>query len=57
MKQRGITELEIEHVLNYPSYIKKSFENTKEAVGEIKNRIIKVEFIEMENYIKIITVI
>ena len=39
MKQRGITELEIEHVLNCPSYIKKSFENTKEAVGEIKNRI------------------
>ncbi|MEK6952065.1 MAG: DUF4258 domain-containing protein [Nanoarchaeota archaeon] len=57
MKQRGITELEIEHVLNCPSYIKKSFENTKEAVGEIKNRIIKVKFIEIENYIKIITVI
>ena len=56
MKQRGITELEVEHVLNYPFYIKKSFEGTKEAVGKVENRIIKIKFIEMENYIKIITV-
>ena len=57
MKQRGVTELEIEHVLKYPSYIKKSFEGTKEAVGEVNNRIIKIKFIEIENYIKVITVI
>ena len=56
MKQRGITELEVEHVLNYPQYIKKSFEGRKEALGIIKNKTIKVEFIEIENYIKIITV-
>ena len=56
MKQRGITELEIEHILEYPAYIKKSFEGTKEAVGEINNRFIKIKFIEMENYIKVITV-
>lgn len=56
MKQRGITELEIEHVLKYPSYIKKSFEGTKEAFGEINNRAIKIKFIKIENYIKIITV-
>ena len=56
MKQRGITELEIEHVLNHPYYIKKSFEGTKEAVGKVENRLIKIKFIEIENYIKIITI-
>ena len=57
IKQRGITKLEVEHVLRYPFYIKKSFEGRKEAVGEIKNRIVKIKFVEMENYIRIITVI
>ncbi len=56
MKQRGISELEIEHIIDYPSYTKKSFENTKEAVGEVNNRLIKIKFIEIENYIKVITV-
>ncbi len=54
IKQRGITELEVEHVLKHPIYIKKSFEGRKEAVGEIKNRTIKVKFVEIDNYIKII---
>ena len=56
MKQRGITALEVEHILKYPAYIKKSFEGTKEAFGEVNNRQIKIKFIEIENYIKIITV-
>lgn len=56
MKQRGITELEVEHILKHPHYVKKSFEGTKEALGEVNNRQIKVKFIEIENYIKIITV-
>ncbi len=56
MKQRGITELEVEHVLKHPLYVKKSFEGTKEAVGEIKNRMLKIKFIEIENFIRIITV-
>lgn len=56
MKQRGITEIEVEHILNHPSYIKKSFEDTKEAFGEINNRQVKIKFIEIENYIKIITI-
>ena len=56
MKQRGITELEIVQILKHPFYIKKSFEGTKEALGEINNRLIKIKFIEIENYIKIITV-
>ena len=57
LKQRGLTELEIEHVLEYPSYIKKSIEGRKIAEGEIKNRKINVVFVEKEKYIKIITVI
>lgn len=56
IKQRGITELEIEHVLKYPTYVKKSFDGTKEANGDIKDRIIKVKFVEIEKYIRIITV-
>ena len=56
MKQRGITELEVIHALEHAIYIKKSFDGTKEAVGEVKNRKIKVEFIETESYIRIITV-
>ena len=35
MKQRGIIELEIEHILKHPSYVKKSFEGTKEALGKL----------------------
>ena len=57
MKQRGITELEVEHILEFPSYVKKSFEGRKEAAGEIRDRTIKIKFIEIENYIKVITVI
>jgi len=57
MKQRGITELEVRQVLEFPNYIKKSFESRKEAVGEVNNREIKVVFVEKENYIKILTVI
>ena len=57
LRQRGITELEVEHVLKHPTYIKKSFEGRKITEGEINNRRIKISFIEKENYIKIITVI
>ena len=56
IKQRGITELEIEHILKHPFYIKKSFEGTKEALGKVNNRLVKVKFVEIENYIKVITV-
>ena len=56
MKQRGITELEVEHIFKYPIYVKKSFEGRKITEGEINNRRIKVSFIERENFIKIITI-
>ena len=57
LRQRGITELEVAHILNYPNYVKKSFENRKMAVGEINNRKVMVVFVEKENFIKVITVL
>lgn len=57
MKQRGIEEWEIEHLIKYPSYIKKTFGERREAIGEIRNREVKIVFIKEENYIKIITII
>ncbi|HLD43454.1 MAG TPA: DUF4258 domain-containing protein [Candidatus Nanoarchaeia archaeon] len=57
LRQRGVTELEIEHVLKYPKYIKKSFEGRKIAAGEANKRELKISFIEKESYIKIITVL
>ena len=56
MRQRGITELEIKHIINHPDYVKKSFEGTKEAFGELNGRSIKIKFVETESYIKVITV-
>ncbi len=57
IKQRGITTLEIEHILKHPDYIKRSFEGRKEALGTVRNREVKIKFIETESYIRIITVI
>ncbi|PIN79925.1 hypothetical protein COV16_01700 [Candidatus Woesearchaeota archaeon CG10_big_fil_rev_8_21_14_0_10_34_8] len=57
MKQRGITNLEILHVLQYPIHIRKIHEGRREAVGLVRNRKIKIIFIHGRNYIKIITVI
>jgi hypothetical protein len=57
MRQRGVEDWEVEHILKHPSYKKKSFEGQKEFVGEIRNRIIKVVAVEEEKYIKIVTVI
>ncbi|HLC71540.1 MAG TPA: DUF4258 domain-containing protein [Candidatus Nanoarchaeia archaeon] len=56
MKQRGLTELELKHILEHPTYVKKTFEGRKEAVGMINNRVAKIVFFETENYIKIITI-
>jgi len=38
--------------LKYPSYIKKSLEGRKEAIGELRNRKIKTVFIELEKLYK-----
>ncbi|MEK6812357.1 MAG: DUF4258 domain-containing protein [Nanoarchaeota archaeon] len=57
MKRREVEEWEVKHVLDFPSYTKKSFDGKIEAVGTIKNKTLKVVFVKSENYIKIITVI
>ena len=60
MKERGLSETEVEHVLAFPSYAKKSVFGRWEAAGQVNERQIKVIFekekFEKENYIKIITV-
>ncbi len=57
LKQRGIEEWEVEHLIKYPSYTKKTFDGKIEAVGEIKNRETKIVYVKKENYIKIVTMI
>lgn len=57
MKRRHIENWEVEHILSFPSYTKKSFDGRTESIGSIKDRVLKVVFIKSENYIKIITVI
>lgn len=56
MKQRGISELEIQHILEHPAYTKKTIEGRKEAVGNVQNRTITVIYFETETYLKVITV-
>tara|TARA_Y100000310_G_C20437197_1_gene694308 strand:- start:421 stop:630 length:210 start_codon:yes stop_codon:yes gene_type:complete len=57
INQRGISEIEVQYILKHPIYVKKCFEGKKEAVGQIKNRDVKVVYIEKENYIKVITLL
>lgn len=54
MKQRGITSLEVEHVLAYPMYTK-FFGKRKEVGGMIKNTFLRIKFVEGENHIKVVT--
>jgi len=56
MKERSIEDWEVEHILKYPSFIKKSLEGRKIAVGDIKNRKLKIIYTEEESYIKVISV-
>ncbi len=56
MKQRAITKLEVEQVLQQPSLVIKSHSGRQEAIGEVNNREVHVIFVVEENYIKVITV-
>lgn len=58
IKQRGISRLEVQHVLEYPHIIKKSYDKRLEAIGKIKNRDIKIIYrLKKPNVIKVITVL
>tara|TARA_Y100000310_G_C20315157_1_gene638074 strand:+ start:505 stop:714 length:210 start_codon:yes stop_codon:yes gene_type:complete len=54
--ERGMEKWEVEHILKFPSYVKKSIEGKRIAVGESKGREIKIVFIDMEKYKKIVSV-
>ncbi len=42
MKERSVEEWEIEHILQFPFYIKKSDKGTIEAYGRLRNRTLKI---------------
>lgn len=56
MKQRGITPIEVEFILQHPEQVRSSFEGLKEAIGKVQGRMIRIIFSKDENLIKIITV-
>lgn len=53
MKQRGIDEWEIEHIIKSPSYTKRRLDGKIEANAEVRQRFVKVVYIKLQNYIKI----
>ncbi len=57
MKQRGVEEWEVEHIIKYPSYVIKVAEEKRVAFGEMRNRKLKIVFIEGQNYKKVITIL
>ena len=54
MKQRGISELEVEQIISFPEFTRK-YDYVKEAVGRVNNKTLRIVFIE--NFIKIVTAI
>lgn len=55
-KQRGLTEMQILEVIERPEYVKTTLDGRKIAVKEVQRRFVTVVYVEMENYIKVITV-
>ncbi len=39
--QKGVTELDIEHIINYPTMIRRSYSGREAAYGTIKNKMIR----------------
>jgi uncharacterized DUF497 family protein len=56
IRQRGIAEFEVEHILNFPDQMENLPDGEKAAIGESNKRRIKVVYAIKENYIKIVTV-
>lgn len=57
LRERGITELDAEHILKFPDQVRRSYYGRMVAMGHINFREIKVVFVKKEKYIKIVTVI
>jgi len=56
IRERGIEGWEVEETLKHPRYIKKTFDKRIIAVGELKNRKLKIVFTKEDNYLKVISV-
>ncbi len=57
MKQRGITDIIIKHLLKYPTIVIKVPSRQRFiAIGKLKERKIKIVYSKEENYLKIISV-
>lgn len=57
MNERGAEEDDIEYILRYPDYIKKSFAERLIAVGKWNKKPIKIVYVKQENYIRVLTII
>jgi len=55
MKERGVTEEEVEMTINNPDYIEPSIKERKNAYRFINDRFLRVTFKEESNHILIIT--
>jgi uncharacterized membrane-anchored protein len=56
IKERGIEEWEIEHIIKYPTYTKKVKKGRIAAYSKTKNRMVKIIYKDMENYKKVFSV-
>ena len=57
MKQRSISKLQVEFILSHPKYVMRSYEGIKVATGFFDKRRIKVVYLRLEKYLKVITVV
>jgi uncharacterized DUF497 family protein len=56
MKQRGITVMDVEHVLYFPEKMMHLDAGKELATGYVRERLIRVVFGRKQNFINIITV-
>lgn len=56
-RQRGLTTIEIQFVIERPEIRRKRSDGRTEIIGNIRNRKIKIVYEEEENYINIVSVI
>ncbi len=55
MKERGVRKEDIIEVIDFPEYVIRRENNEIEAYKKINNKMFKVVYIKLENYIKVIT--
>lgn len=55
LKERGVDKEKIIEVINFPDYTIRRSNYKIEAFKKIKDKILKVVYFQIENYIKVIT--